>query len=289
MIAAAFVVALGVFLAVEAVGPRRIRVRLTEQDQRPLAQRLVDTLFAPAAARMMTAGQIDVDEHRLSLARRLARAGYPEPFTSCDAVLGYRLFYAVLFAIFGGAFCLVTNLGASALPVMAALAVFGWMAPDRTIATAERKRREQLTLDAASTLDRLAIYVAAGNALPAAIRSLAERPGGAWVAEFRKIASAYVVDGDFAGALNEAISDSGRLPEITRVAERIRAAHEMGGGGVAQALRQMAADARSNVKTALIERGYQNAVTMVFPMFLAIVASGIVLIAPGAARMMTAF
>jgi hypothetical protein len=109
------------------------------------------------------------------------------------------------------------------------------------------------------------------------------------VAEFRKIASAYAVQGDFADALGKAIADSGRLPEITRVAERIRAAHEMGGGGVAQALRQMAADARSNVKTVLTERGFRNAVLMVFPTFLAIVASGIVLIGPGAVRMMTAF
>ncbi len=285
MIVPAILAALGVFLVVEALGPRRVRVRLTEADQRPLTQRMIDALFAPAAERVMTAGRVNLEQHRAHLARRLARAGYPPPFTSPDAVLGYRLFTAVLFAALGGIFCLVARMGSIALPVMLGLGALGWKMPDKVIANAERERCEQLTLDAASTLDRLAIYVAAGNALPSAVRSLAEKPGGAWVAEFRKVAAHYAVTGDFTQALETVVEESGRLPDVTRVCERLRAAYEMGGGGVAQSLRRMAQDARASIRHLITERGYRNAVMMVVPAFLAIIAITIVLIAPGVVRM----
>lgn len=200
--------------------------------------------------------------------------------------MAYRLFTAVLFAVLGGVFALLVGLGAAALPLMLGLAVLGWLVPDRAIASAERERREQLILDAASALDRLAIYVAAGHALPAAVRSLAERPGGAWVAELRKIAADYAVTGDFPGALEQAIERNGRLPEIARVCERLRAAYEMGGGGVAQSLRRMAQDARHTIRLLMAERGYRNAVYMVIPAFFAIIAIAVILIGPGAVRML---
>lgn len=285
MIALALIAALGVFLFVEGLGPRPVRVRLTEPDRRPFGQRMVDTFFAPAAERVMTAGRVNLGDHRAKLARRLARAGHPPPFTTPEAVLGYRLFTAVLFAVFGGVFALLVGLGSIALPLMIGLGAFGWAVPDRAIANAERERREQLTLDAASTLDRLAIYVAAGNALPSAVRSLAEKPGGAWVGEFRKVASRYAVTSDFPAALEEVVEQSGRLPAITRVCERIRAAYEMGGGGVARSLRRMAQDARVNIRHLITERGYKNAVWMIVPGFFAIVASAVILIGPGAVRM----
>jgi len=283
----AFVAAAGVFMLVEALGPRRVRVRLTEADQRPFAQRMVATLFTPVSQRIMTiGGRVDLEENKKALALRLAQAGYPSPFTSPEAVLGYRLFTAVLFAVFAGVFCLMSGMISVALPLMGGLAFFGWMLPDKIIADALKERGEQLTLDAASTLDRLAIYVSAGNALPAAVRSLSERPGGAWVAVFREVAADYAVNGDFPAALARVVENSGRLPDISRVCERLRAAYDMGGGGIAQAMRRMAGDARIRIRLVITERGYKNAVLMVIPAFFAIIATVIILIAPGASRMM---
>lgn len=286
MIAFALVAAVGIFLVVEAVGTRPVRVRLTEMDKRPFGQRIVDTLFAPAAERVVTAtSRMDLKTHKIGLARRLARAGYPPPFVSPEAVLGYRLFTAIIFAVMGAVFALLTGLGVVAVPLALCLAAFGWVLPDRTIANAKRERREQLMLDAASTLDRLAIYVAAGNALPSAVRSLAEKPGGAWVAEFRQMAAAYAVGGEFDVALEEVIEKSGRLPDIARVCEHLRAAYEMGGGGLAESLRKMAHDARIRIRLLITERGHKNAVLMVIPAFFSILALMIVLIAPGVVRM----
>jgi len=288
MVILALLAGMGVFLVVSALGPRRVRVRLTEEDERPFGQRMVDTFFAPAAERVMAIGRMDVQTQKVDLAQRLARADYPAPFTAPDVVMGYRLFTGVLFAVFGAVFVLIIGLGGLALPLMIGLFVMGWAAPDRTINKAVQERSEQLTLDAASSLDRLAIYVASGSALPSAVRSLAEKPGGAWVAEFRKVASYYAVNGDFPAALDEVVDRSGRLPDIARVTERLRAAYEMGGGGIARSLRRMADDARTNIRLVLTERGYKNAVLMVIPAFLAIIAIAMTLIAPGAVQMVSA-
>jgi Flp pilus assembly protein TadB len=284
MILFALLAAVGVFMFVEAIGPRPVRIRLTQPDRRPLMQRLIDTFFAPITKLVMTAGRADLEEESKDLETKLARAGYPTPFTTPQAVFGYRLFTAVLFAAFAGFFGLIVEIGTGTIPLMLGFAVFGWMVPARVIAGAERQRAEQLTLDGASTLDRLAIYVAAGNALPAAVRSVAERPGGAWVSELRRVSAAYAVGGDFPAALEEAVERSGRLPAIARVCERLRAAYEMGGGGVAEALRRMAQDARIRIRLLITERGYRNAVMMVIPVFFAIIAAIIILIGPGAAR-----
>jgi Flp pilus assembly protein TadB len=277
--------AIGVFLVVEALGPRRMRVRLLDEDTRPFAQRMMDTFFAPAAMRVMGVSRVNVEEHKVTLARRLARAGYP--FATPEDVMGARLFNAVLFGVFGGLLCLIVGLASVAPLAMLGLAAFGWFTPDRTIAKAEQERVEQLILDASSSLDRLAIYIAAGNALPTAVRSLAEKPGGAWVAEFRKVASHYAVNGDFPEALEDTMQQSGRLPEVVRVLERLRAASEMGGGNTAENLRNMANDARIRIKLTLTERGYKNAVMMVIPAFFAIVAIALVLIGPGAVQMVS--
>lgn len=278
----AVVAAVGVFLFIDALRPAAPRVYLTERDGRPLSQRAISALFAPAAGRVVRG---DLAVYKADLAQKLARAGYPSPLVTPEAVLGYRAFSAVLFASLGGIFCLLAGLLSLSPVLMGGLAFFGWLMPGRAIANAEKQRREQLTLDAASTLDRLAIYVAAGNALPSALRSLAERPGGAWVAEFRAIAAEYAANGDFGAALDEAVERSGGLPEIARVCQRLKAAYSMGGGGIAQSMRQMAQDARDQIKTMLTERGYKNAVMMVIPAFFAIIATMLVLIGPGVTRM----
>jgi len=282
----------GVVLAAEALAPRPVRLTLTAADERPWLPRLLDTFMVPAAQRLARIGRRDGAAQRADLALRLARAGYPAPFTTPEAVLGYRCFTAALFAGMAGVFLLVLalvlggGLGGLALPIMLGLGVLGWQMPDQTLKNAEAQRREQLTLDAASSLDRLAIFISGGFALPMALRALAERPGGAWIGEFRQVAADYAVNGDFTAALGRAGARSGGLPEITRVTERLKAAYEMGGGGLAVSLRRMAVEARTRIRLVITERGYKNAVLMVIPAFFAIIAIALILIAPGAAQML---
>lgn len=286
-----FLAAGGVLLIVSATQKARPRVQLTAPDERPFLDRMLETLCVPAAKRVARLGRHDWPEQRQKLAVRIAQAGYPPPFTTPESVLSYRLFTATIFAGLVGLCGLILSLvsagfGAIALPLAAGAGVLGWFMPDQVMSNAIKERQEQLTLDAASTLDRLAIYVAAGYALPMALRLLSERPGGAWVAEMRAIASDYAVTGDFPGALDKAAERCGRLPEIVRVTERLKAAYEMGGGGIVESLRRMAKDARHRIKILLTERGYKNAVLMVIPAFFAIVAIALVLIAPGGVQML---
>jgi tight adherence protein B len=279
-----------VWLILSAFQKARPRVRLTDPDERPLLDRLMETLFVPAGRRVAALSRRNWDAQRNDLETRIAQAGYPPPFTSAENVLGYRIFTAAIFAGLVGLFGLLLSLfspglGAIALPLTAAAGLMGLFMPDQVINNAIRERQEQLTLDAASTMDRLAIYVAAGYALPVALRELATRPGGAWIAEIRGIASDYAVTGDFPGALEAAAQRNGRMPEIVGFTERLRSAYEMGGGGITDTLRRMSQDARVRIRLLLTERGYKNAVLMVIPAFFAIIAIALILIAPGGVQM----
>jgi pilus assembly protein TadC len=279
----------GVFLFVDALRPRRIRVQLNAPDERPLMHRLLATFFVPAAERVLKVRRADRDVLRADLAVRLKRANYPAPYLTVDAVLGYRVFLALLQSAIGAVAGLLLELGPGTLVIMIGLGLVGWLTPDKAITSAENERVEQLTLDAASTLDRLAIHVSAGSALSMAVREVAEQPGGAWVAELRQLASSYAIRGDFSAAVDEVLDKCGRLPTIVRGLERLKAAAEMGGGGTAKALRQMAHDARETIKIVLTERGYRNTTLMVVPAGLAILAVIFVLLAPGMARLLSQF
>jgi hypothetical protein len=283
----AFLASLGVFLFTDALRPRRPRVQLTAPDERPLLQRLLAAFFAPATERVLTVRHVDLNALRADLLMRLQRANYPPPYRTVEAVLSYRMFLALFLAIAGGVAGWLLDLGASTVIVMSGLAVVGWLTPDRALASAEHERVEQLTLDAAATLDRLAIHVSAGSALSMAIQEVSEQPGGAWIVELRQLASAYAIGGDFGQAADEVMLGSGRLSTIVRVLERLKAASEMGGGGTAKALRQMAHDARETIKLLLTERGYRNTTLMVIPASLAVLAVIIVLLAPGMARLLS--
>jgi len=196
--------------------------------------------------------------------------------------------------VFGASAGLLLGLGAATAVLALGLGLLGWLLPSRVISGAIRERVEQLQLDAASVMDRLAIHTATGMALPMAILKVADQPGGEWVAIFRRIAAIYaagsrtVRGGDFTAACDDAIKRNGRLPEIVRILERLKAASEMG-GGTSQALRQMAQDARINARVVIAERGNRNTTLMVIPAFFAILAVLIVLIGPGFATIVSAF
>ena len=291
----AIIGASGAWLLVDGLWPRPIRVTLGAPDERPTSQRLLETFFASAAERVMViGGRVNLAQHKADLAQRLAQANYPQNLTTPEAVLSNRLLIASVLALFGAVFGLLLDLGPATVVMALGLGLLGWWLPDRVINSAIRERVEQLQLDAASVMDRLAVHTAAGTALPMAILTIADRPGGEWVAVFRQIASIYaagsrtVRGGDFAGACDYAIKKNGRLPEIMRILERLKAASEMG-GGTSAALRQMAQDARTNARVVVAERGNRNTTLMVIPAFFAILATLVVLIGPGFATILSAF
>ena len=126
----ALLAGLGMFLFVDALRPRRTRVQLNAPDERPLMQRLLAALFAPAAERVLQVRRADLTVLRADLAVRLKRANYPSPYQSVDVVLGYRLFLATLLAAMGAVAGLLLGLGPGTVVVMIGMALVGWLTPD---------------------------------------------------------------------------------------------------------------------------------------------------------------
>ena len=292
----ALIGAIGAWLLVDGLWPRPIRVTLGAPDERPASQRLLETFVASAAERVMViGGRVNLAQHKADLAQLLAQANYPQNLTTPEAVLANRLLMASVLALFGAIFGLLLDLGPVIAVTALGLGLLGWQLPDRVINGAIHERVEQLQLDAASVMDRLAVHTAAGTPLPMAIITIADRPGGEWVAVFRQIAAIYaagykkkISSGDFNSACDFAIQSSGRLPEIMRIVERLKAAGEMG-GGTSAALRQMAQDARINARVVVAERGSRNTTLMILPGFFAILGAVIVLMGPGFATIVSAF
>ncbi len=71
----ALIAGAGMFLFVDALFPRRVRIRLSAPDERPLGQRLMDAFFLPAAERVAGLGRAGLAHQKAALAVRRKRAG----------------------------------------------------------------------------------------------------------------------------------------------------------------------------------------------------------------------
>ena len=278
----------GMFLIVSA-GQRRAPRRSAlngglqqVQAQRPLVDRLCGTWAASVLGRRNAA---DV-ETRLKQAGFWQRAGalYPDTRTfyayqvasaALLAVVG--LGFGVLLALIGG---FEPTLG---LPVALGTGVLGFFLPPADLQNRVARRDDQMLADMASALDRLANFLAAGYPLPLAIQRLAERPGGVFVAELRDVAAQYSVSGDLVAGIDTLLAANGNLPPLIPFASLVRTAARLGGGSGA-ALRALAAELREELTQRITARGYRNTVLMIVPAFLAILATLLVLAAPGALR-----
>ena len=83
----ALLAGLGMFLFVDALRPRRTRVQLNAPDERPLMQRLLAALFAPAAERVLQVRVCSWPRCRRRWARSPACcwAWDPARWSSCSA------------------------------------------------------------------------------------------------------------------------------------------------------------------------------------------------------------
>jgi len=248
---------------------------------RPLLDRLVEFMFGASGARLGAAlNRRQADEIRLKL------AGWPKPYTSVESLYTYKVAISIWMGLIGLVLGILVSLlmvetGPVVIPFAAVLAVVGFFVPDLAVSGAARKRREQTISEMSSALGRLAIFVAAGNRLPVAVREVGSRPGGPFIHELRQVAADYTVSADLAGAL-DAMAERYPLPEIVAFAGRMRVALEQG-GSVAPALRAMAQDAREKLNLLLEERAGRNTLLMILPLGMVITTALAILIGPGAA------
>ncbi len=278
----------GMFLLLTAGqrrAPRTLAVRVgleSVQARRPLVDRLFGA-WAEGLAQRRNAQDV---ETRLKQAGFWQRAGalYPDTRTfyayqvaSATLLAVVGLGFGVLLAVIGElppTLALGTALGAGALG-------FGLPAFDLRGKVAQRDDR--MVADMASALDRLANFLAAGYPLPYAIHELAQRPGGVFVAELRAVAAQYDVSGDLVAGAEALLESNGNLPPLLPFATLLKTATRLG-GGVSGALRALAEELRAELTQRITARGYRNTVLMIVPAFFAILATLLVLAAPGALR-----
>jgi tight adherence protein C len=284
----AFLGGLGTFLAVSAGqrrAPRTLRVRLgleQVQARRPL----VDRLFGTWAETLLQRRDATDVETRLKQAGFWQHVGalYPDVRT----FYAYKVASTALLAVLGlGAGLILASLGdfspTTSLAVAVATGALGFFLPDMDLKGKVSRRDDQMLADMASALDRLANFLAAGYPLAQAVQQLAERPGGVFVAELRYVAAHYNVSGDLAAGVETLLESNGNLPPLIPFVTLLRTAARLG-GGVSEALRSLAAELRAELTQRITARGYRNTVLMIVPAFFAILATLLVLAAPGALR-----
>jgi pilus assembly protein TadC len=284
----AFVGGLGTWLLVTAGqrrAPRRVAIRVgLEQVQ--VRRPLVDRLFGAWAEGLLRRRNGADVETRLKQAGFWQRTGalYPDTRT----FYAYQIASATLLAVLGlGCGMLLAAIGgldpALALGVALGSGALGFFLPDLDLKGKVARRDDQMVADMASALDRLANFLAAGYPLPYAIHELAQRPGGVFVAELRDVAAQYNVSGDLTAGIDALLEANGNLPPLVPFGSLVRTATRLG-GGVSETLRTLAEELRAELTQRITARGYRNTVLMIVPAFFAILATLLVLAAPGALR-----
>jgi Flp pilus assembly protein TadB len=117
----------------------------------------------------------------------IAAAGYPPRYRTVYNFYAWKVFIALMLFLVGLANAII--LGVSFLPVALGLGVLGLYLPDFHLRQLVQKRREMVRTEMAFVLHRLAIQVAAGQALPQALEQIALKPGGPFIQELRQVSN----------------------------------------------------------------------------------------------------
>jgi len=248
-----------------------------ERVLRPLWRRLVALLeLAPPGK----AGK--------SLLRKLERAGKPGGLAP-EEVLVLRYAAGGALAVLGGLAGLVLTAGG--IPVaLASLLGFigGWLGVDGYLQAAAARRRERLTAELPNALDLLTVSVEAGLGFEGALLKVAEKMPGELAQEFGRALREIQMGKPRREALRDMAERTGTEDVHTFVGAVITA--EQFGVGIAEVLREQAANLRHKRRYRAQETAMQAPVKMLFPLiFLIFPALIAVLLGPAVIRMMDMF
>lgn len=178
--------ALGVGLATVIglllVGPDPVRRRAMANLQRGVAAPISSSRRAQGA--LGFGRLIDRPARRGKLELRLARAGYPGNWT-VDQLLSVKVL-AALFALVLTALFWVGRSGPVMVLLGLALVVGGYFLPDLLLHNTFLKRKTQVDLELADTLDQMSIAVQAGLGFDAAMQRVARNGRGALARELTR-------------------------------------------------------------------------------------------------------
>lgn len=245
------------------------------------ADRLVDPVLQRMrrmAVALTPAGAAD------SMARNIDKAGNPQAWTveRVYGVKGALLLVGVgLGFLWGGA-------SMRGLLAMAALGAVGFWLPDLLVYNAGLRRQEELRKGLADSLDMLTVCVEAGQGFDAAIQQVARSTDGPISGEFARVLSEIQIGRSRSDAF-ASLGERTTAPEVKNFVSALVQADRLG-LPIAAVLREQTQNMRLIRRQRAEEKAQKVTVKILFPLLVCIFpALFIVIIGPGAIRMMEAF
>lgn len=219
-----------------------------------------------------------------SMARNLDKAGNPPAWT-VDKVYGAKGTLLLIGLALG---FLWQGLTLTGLVAMAVLGTFAFFLPDILVYNAGARRQEQLRKGLADSLDMLSVCVEAGQGFDAAIQQVARSTEGPIAGEFARVLSEIQIGRSRAEAF-ASLGERTTAPEVKNFVSALVQADRLG-LPVAAVLREQTQNMRLIRRQLAEEKAQKVTVKILFPLLLCIFpALFIVIIGPGAIRMMEAF
>ncbi len=218
------------------------------------------------------------------LARMLDRAGNPVPWTP-ERILGTKGAALLLGLLLGLAYGGLTLAGAG-ISLATAAALF--FLPDLLLHNLALKRQEETSKGLAEALDMLSVCVQAGQGFDAALMQVARNIEGPISGEFARVLSEIQI-GKSRGEAFTGMGVRVALPEVKNFTSALTQADRLG-LPIGTVLREQTATMRLVRRQKADEQAQKVTVKIMIPLLLCLFpALFIVIIGPGALRMITAF
>jgi len=264
---------------VTRIGNARQRVELrSEEGERVQLSPLLDRTLGPmleSTSRTLAVLLRREDKDRAMI----VAAGYPPRYRTVYNLYAWKVLIALMLFLVGLGNAIL--IGPGFLPVALGLGVLGLYLPDFHLRQLVQKRREMVRTEMAFVLHRLAIQVAAGQALPQALEQIALKPGGPFVQELRQVSTDISTGRTLTEALDGFAERAAGIDEVRRFVDLLERAQQMG-SPIADALTSMGRIMQERVQQDIEARGMAASVQMVLPVgCLILPAIGIVVMGPG--------
>ena len=265
------------FIAHISGSRRRVQLRADQGDKLQLSP-FLDRALGPwleSASRWLA-----VVFRRENKDRKLiAAAGYPARYRSVYNLYAWKVLIAVMLFLVGLFNAIL--IGPGFLPVAFGMGVLGLYLPDLHLRQLVQKRRELMRTEMAFVLHRLAIQVAAGQALPQALAQIAFKPGGAFIQELRLVNDDISTGHTLSEALGQLAQRAADIDEVRRFVDLLERAQQLG-SPITDALTSMGRILQDRVQQDIEARGMAASVQMVLPVgCLILPAIAMVVMGPG--------
>ncbi|WP_068402099.1 type II secretion system F family protein [Kribbia dieselivorans] len=243
--------------------------------------RLIDPLFERArrlAVLLSPNGASD------QLAKGLEKAGNPAPWT-VERIMGAKGVGLIVGLLFG---LLIGGLSLRGIVFALVFGVALFYLPNILVYNGSLRRQEKVTQGLAESLDMLTVCVEAGQGFDAALAQVAKTVTGPISEEFARVLSEMQIGKSRAEAF-AALGERVTLPEVKNFVSAIVQADKLG-IPIATVLREQTSAMRLARRERAEEKAQKVTVKILFPLIFCIFpALFIVIIGPGAIRIMNAF